>query len=228
MEKEVTAAADGDASENHTLISSAKALGEATAILPVVTTLSFGFAAAELLSQDESTHPAIMILLMISAGCSLWATAFSVLEYYYVALLSYADTKSTYGKMVNELDGVTISREGLARRVDTQLVRFQSMRRLARNLLWASISFIMIAIGTKTALIHGTSAVVTWVAIVICATSVVGMIVTVHIFRSAYRPIVYAYRCHVRLVPKTVTKDTRTAGMAGSIQKAQVAPFEDP
>merc|ERR1711924_243796 len=159
----------------------------------------------------------MMILLMLSAGCSLWTTAFSVLEFYYVALLSYADSKSSYGNAMNALDGVTTSRESLARRVDTLLVRFQSLRRLARNLLWASIGFLMIAIGTKTALTHGSSSVVTWLGVAICATSVVGMIVTIHVFRSAYRPIVYDYRCHVRLVDK-----------AAVAKEAQVVPLSEP
>ena len=44
---------------------SAEAVGDATAALPVISTLSFGFAAAELLAMsDESTNYGIVIVLL--------------------------------------------------------------------------------------------------------------------------------------------------------------------
>ena len=82
----------------------------------------------------------------------------------------------------------------------------------------------MFAIGTKTALIHGTSAVATWVGVAICATSVAGIIMTVHLFRSAYRPIVYAYNCHVSLEKPKDRAVTADANITAGVQKAQVAP----
>ena len=78
---------------NHALLSSAKNVGEATAVLPVVSTLSFGFAAAELLSQSAAAHTSVLILLALSASLSMYTTTYSVLEYYYMSMLTASDTK---------------------------------------------------------------------------------------------------------------------------------------
>ena len=67
----------------HALITSATAIGEATAILPVVSTLVFGFAVTELLAQSRGSEQnrAVLLILGISASLSLFTTTFSVLEF---------------------------------------------------------------------------------------------------------------------------------------------------
>ena len=63
----------------HALITSATAVGEATAILPVVSTLVFGFAVEELLKSEQNR--AVLMPIGISASLSLFTTTFSVLEF---------------------------------------------------------------------------------------------------------------------------------------------------
>ena len=68
----------------------------ATGILPVVSTLTFGFAATTLLEQKVTLAASTLILVSLSAVCSLYTTTYSVLEFYYVAMMTAGDTKSTY------------------------------------------------------------------------------------------------------------------------------------
>ena len=68
----------------------------ATGILPVVSTLTFGFAATTLLEQKADLAESTLILVSLSAVCSLYTTTYSVLEFYYVAMMTAGDTKSTY------------------------------------------------------------------------------------------------------------------------------------
>ena len=83
---------------NHALVSSARNTGEAAAILPVVSTLSFGFATGELLAQrGADAHGPVLVLLSLSAVFSLFTTTYSVLEYYYISMLTASDTQSHYG-----------------------------------------------------------------------------------------------------------------------------------
>ena len=69
-------------SGNHALVTSADAIGEATAVLPVVSTLVFGFAIAEILDHqnDDGKSKPVLCLLALSASLSLYTTTFSVLE----------------------------------------------------------------------------------------------------------------------------------------------------
>ena len=71
--------------EIHALVTSAAEVGEATYIMPIVSTLSFGFAVAEILAQnhnylEKKTGP-VLCCLGLSASLSLYTTTFSVLEY---------------------------------------------------------------------------------------------------------------------------------------------------
>ena len=63
----------------HASIQNQDDLGAATAILPLVSTLAFGFAVSELLG-NSSLHPSVVILLTVSASTSLWVVTFSVLH----------------------------------------------------------------------------------------------------------------------------------------------------
>ena len=77
---------------SHALITSTIAIGEATAILPVVSTLVFVFAltacfettlrAHSDLKNVKTTDKVAMVFDALSAALSLYATTYSVLEFY--------------------------------------------------------------------------------------------------------------------------------------------------
>jgi hypothetical protein len=81
--------------QQHALISTSKEIGVATGILPVVSTLTFGFATSVLLGED-AVPGSVLLLVCASAVCSLYTTVYSVLEFYYVAMLTAGDAKSAY------------------------------------------------------------------------------------------------------------------------------------
>ncbi|KAH8059281.1 hypothetical protein JL721_9379 [Aureococcus anophagefferens] len=124
----------------HVLVSSAKNMGEAAAVLPVISTLSFGFAAGELLGQDASSHAAVLLLLALSASFSLFATTYSVLESYYISMLTASDTRShyAYGVCDRERASSTSQRDELARVIVDFLQGFEPWRQRARDALWLS------------------------------------------------------------------------------------------
>ena len=62
----------------------------------MVSTLTFGFAAEVLLNFDASVPGSVLCLTCASAVCSLYTTVYSVLEFYYVAMLTAGDLKSQY------------------------------------------------------------------------------------------------------------------------------------
>ena len=150
---------DSDGIQSHPLISSAVAVGDATAILPVVSTLVFGFAFENLLVGAGRFHRVSEIFLGLSASLSLYTTAFSVLEFYYVKMLTSADIyrqfmdKTQQGrspesrafKPFEPEEGVKPDGETLAQRTDDLILRFTNMRNLARNALWWSIAFLLCA-----------------------------------------------------------------------------------
>ena len=124
---------------NHALLSSAKSVGEATAIFPVVSTLSFGFAATVLLSQKADAHASVLILLALSASLSMYTTTYSVLEYYYLVMLTASDTKA------QAKDAAMAKRDGLALKTDAVILQFEPWRIWARNSLWGSVILILAA-----------------------------------------------------------------------------------
>ena len=140
-----------------------------------------------------------MLTLSASAFCSLFTTVYSVLETYYVTLLLASDSKSTAGWATQQRLQVLklkADREALAQSVDALVAKFSPLRKLSRNMLWASVSLIMVAVALKCALTHG-HAWHTWVAVGICVVSVVMVVLLVHAFRSSFYPIVSAYRLDV-------------------------------
>lgn len=172
---------------NHALLSSAKSVGEATAIFPVVSTLSFGFAAAELLSQSAAAHASVLILLALSASLSMYTTTYSVLEYYYIVMLTASDTK------VQTEDAAVAKRDELALKTDAAMRHFVPWRRLARNSLWMSAILILAAGAVQTIEERGVREWSTIVVIVILFTGVVLIRVTVHKFRATLRPLIQEY-----------------------------------
>ena len=124
---------------NHALLSSAMNVGQATAVLPVVSTLSFGFAATVLLSQSAAAHASVLILLALSASLSMYTTTYSVLEYYYLVMLTASDTK------VQAEDAAMAKRDGLALKTDATMRQFEPWRAWARNSLWGGVILILAA-----------------------------------------------------------------------------------
>ena len=172
---------------NHALLSSAKSVGEATAIFPVVSTLSFGFAAAELLSQSAAAHASVLILLALSASLSMYTTTYSVLEYYYMSMLTASDTK------VQTEDAAVAKRDELALKTDAAMRHFVPWRRLARNSLWWSAILILAAGAVQTIEERGVREWSTIVVLVILFTGAVLIRVTVHKFRATFRPLIQEY-----------------------------------
>ena len=172
---------------NHALLSSAKSVGEATAIFPVVSTLSFGFAAAELLSQSAAAHASVLILLALSASLSMYTTTYSVLEYYYLVMLTASDTK------VQTEDAAVAKRDELALKTDAAMRHFVSWRRLARNSLWWSAILILAAGAVQTIEERGVREWSTIVVIVILFTGAVLIQVTKQKFRATFRPLIQEY-----------------------------------
>ena len=172
---------------NHALLSSAKSVGEATAIFPVVSTLSFGFAAAELLSQSAAAHASVLILLALSASLSMYTTTYSVLEYYYIVMLTASDTK------VQTEDAAVAKRDELALKTDAAMRHFVPWRRLARESLWLSAILILAAGAVQTIEERGVREWSTIVVIVILITGAVLIRVTVHKFRATLRPLIQEY-----------------------------------
>ena len=190
---------------NHALLSSAKSVGEATAIFPVVSTLSFGFAATVLLSQKADAHASVLILLALSASLSMYTTTYSVLEYYYIVMLTASDTK------VQTEDAAVAKRDKLALKTDAAMRLFVPWRRLARNSLWWSAILILAAGAVQTIEERGVREWSTIVVIVILFTGAMLIPVTVQKFRYTFRPLLRLYR------------DADWAGAAGK-GKGQVHP----
>jgi len=178
---------------NHTLVSSARAVGEATAVLPVVSTLSFGFAVSQLLIA-ESMPPAVRILLSVSAACSTYTTTFSVLEFYYVNMLTASDQKSHYYTQITEDDSLDAEfRDTLAQEVDEVVTQFEPWRKLARTTLWLSVVFILAAAATKTGLQTTLGDWKMMLSVVVLALGIMVVPTTVYFFRKRFTPLIQRY-----------------------------------
>ncbi len=185
----------GDVSEiqSHPLITSAVAVGDATAIQPVVSTLVFGFAFENLLIGAGRFHRVTQIFLELTVSLSLYTTAYSVLEFYYVKMLANADIYYQYRHI--QLNKTPEDSEGstLAESTDAVILRFHNMRLWARNALWVSIILLLCAgcseIFAKSRL--GTGAYIQFGILVLGALAVPYSVVQ---FRSEYRPLLMAYR----------------------------------
>ena len=190
----------------HALISTSKEIGTATGILPVVSTLTFGFAAEFLLGQEkDNDSTATIILMSLSACCSLYTTTYSVLEFYYVAMLTAGDTKSAY----MDIEGDTGQYRGLeqlddlARQVDAMTMAFEPWRALARDCLWYSVVLIMAASFSKTIEKRNILRADTLVILLILVAGMVIVPVTVYKFRSNFRELLGSYRLMATVKPRT-------------------------
>ena len=204
---------DEDGGDN-ALVTSAKELGEATASLPVVSTLSFGFAIAELLAQNgpshpiSAAHPSVLLLLALSASCSLYTTTFSLLEFYYLTMLSASDTRSrwllsdrAHAQTSDRRSPAPLTRSktsfergALAQRIDREMLRFSPWRKMARNLLWVSVMLIIAAAATQTALEQGVESWTTVAILVVLGGGALLVPVTVMAVRLRFQPLLEAYR----------------------------------
>jgi hypothetical protein len=178
---------------DHPLVVSAKAIGEATAVLPVVSTLVFGFAITELLDAEAqaAAHPVVLLLLTLSACFSLYTTTFSILEFYYVTMIHAFDSKAAHGNRAYQMK---TDRENLSFQVDAAIhVHTRRMRKHARDCLWYSVTCLVAATGVQTVAVHGW----TWYSIPVVVIGVAGVLVVpwmVFTFRGLYLPLVAEYR----------------------------------
>jgi len=186
-------------------------LGQATSILPVISTLTFGFAIAAVLAHDpHTTHDLVIVLLTISAGCSLWTTAYSVLEQYYFTMISQADHKAEY-MSAEHLKHSSCDRGKLARAADRASLRFRPLRHVARNALWLSVLLILVAIAVDAAAKHGYH----WVSFVVggvVIASAASLLAIVAAFRSVYLPLIAGYHTDVEVTER---------GPASNLARAQ-------
>ena len=195
-----------DANAAHALVQNQSELGAATAVLPLVSTLVFGFAVSALLG-DNSLHPSVVVLLAISASTSLWVVTFSVLESYYTKMASYAEEKA-FERL--QADGAKVSEEGMrsyAARLEAATHRFDMMRSLARQFVWLSLILIMTAIAVDTFVRNGAGSWLSFAMLAIIVLATLSVPLTVVIFRVTYRPLLTDVRDAL-----TNTKDSPSTG----------------
>ena len=172
----------------HASIQNQDDLGAATAILPLVSTLAFGFAVSELLGNSR-LHPSVVVLLTVSASTSLWVVTFSVLESYYTKMASYAEERAF---ITLQADGEKLSEQGMrsyAERFDAITHRFDAMRRLARQLVWLSLILIMTAVAVDTFVRNGAGSWLSFAVLTIIVLATLSVPLTVVAFRVTYHPL---------------------------------------
>jgi len=135
----------------------------------------------------------------------MYTTTYSVLEYYYLVMLTASDTK------VQNEDAAMAKRDALALKTDAAMRQFEPWRVRARNSLWGSVILILAAGAMQTIEERGVREWSTIVVIVILFTGAMLIPVTVQKFRHTFRPLLGLYR------------DADWAGAAGK-GKGQVHP----
>lgn len=188
----------------HALITSIEAIGAATAVLPVVSTLVFVFALTSLVSRVDHydakktsvSEGVIMFLDAMSASMSLFTTTYSVLEFYYIKMITASDVFKEYSKdhieIGDEMPVLAVQRDDLARLVDSMVMSFEPMRKQARNSLWSSVMVLLLS-----SVVQILSTIRMWLAVILSLTLIAGAVavpVTVLAFRRNYRPILAEYR----------------------------------
>ena len=190
----------------HALVAHATIVGDATSVLPVISTLSFGFSVAGLLEQhhDERKSPLVQLLLALSAVLSLYTTTFAVLEAYYIKMLGSADVFAEYINAHYDDFAVEDDRDTLARAVNELVIESSHKRAYARNALWASVVLLLAACGVQTFHVTGVNAMTVALAVVLLA-GAFAVPRTVLFFRRRYRPVLEAY--HEGHAPPTARHD---------------------
>ena len=140
-----------------------------------------------MLSQSAAAHASVLILIALSASLSMYTTTYSVLEYYYLVMLTASDTK------VQAEDAAMAKRDELALKTDAAMRLFVPWRRLAHNSLWWSAILILAAGAVQTIEERGVREWSTIVVIVILFTGSVLIRVTVQKFRATFRPLIQEY-----------------------------------
>ena len=180
-------------SATHALVQHATMVGDATAVLPIISTLSFGYSVAGLLEQHRDEHKSALaqLLLALSAVLALYTTTFSVLEAYYIKMLGSADVFAEY---VNAMPSLTVAddRDALGRAVNELVEQSETRRHLARNALWLSVVLLLAACGVQSVSVTGVS-VLTVALVAVLLVGIVAVPSTVYFFRSRYTPVLEAY-----------------------------------
>ena len=117
---------------------------------------------------EERKSGPVLLLLGVSASLSLYTTTFSVLEYYYIKMLTAGDTYAGYlNTVLSEEDekealleatggdsavaiaaadarvasaaAANVERDLLGRKLDEMIMNFARLRKWARNSLWCSV-----------------------------------------------------------------------------------------
>ena len=180
--------------------------GQATGVIALVHTFIFGFVFSPLLDQNVSTPT--LVLLALSACCSVWAITFSVLEMYYTAMVGVSELKmigrASRVWSAGEQNNIGHRLRGLEVQLDAANTtpQFNLMRKASQNSVWVSLTTLMVSIVVETATQNGQ----TWTSFLIGTLFVLALIsvpITILAFRNAYWPIMEAYD---ELVPKERSK----------------------
>ena len=140
--------------------------------------------------------------MSLSACCSLYTTTYSVLEFYYVSMLTAGDTKSAYLDIEGDEYRGLEQLDDLARQVDELTMAFEPWRAKARDCLWYSVVLIMAASFSKTIEKKNILQADTLVILLILVTGMVIVPVTVHKFRSNFRKLLRSYRVMATVKPR--------------------------
>ena len=165
------------------LADSALSLGTATASLPLVTMLGFGYSLMQLLllPPDTLSNPSLaegcmVVSLAVAVAVSALTLAYSLLEVYYVNMVT-----SACRHMQDEQRQQEIMEE-----LDSQLQDFAGLRSVARNGTWLSLLSLMLALAAKLA---GSAAGAVPIISVVILSGVFTVLFVVRRFRQAYRPM---------------------------------------
>ena len=185
-----------DNDDTHQLITSSKSVAEATGILPVVSTLTFGVAVQCVFDAGSPETPVAaleLILLCASASLSVFTTTFSLLEYYYVTMLEGGDAWISYvGQGESGDDDRT--RDVFAHEGWAILEGFSARRKQARDNMWGSLALILVALGMRT-VANCTYRLAAAVCFGILMYGARMIYVLVHEFRGTFRPLLQ--KCHL-------------------------------
>jgi len=191
------------------IVESSQHLGTATGALLVISTLTFGFAIAALIdiiiqqaSDSLLTDTLVVLLLSCSSMLAVVTTVFGLLEYYYIEMVSGADSR------FRQLDNERSDR--LECEFKEVLVSFNNGRARARNAMWASLISIQVAAGVQLnrdlmthmnlnpKLPEWAHLVGRFLASVVQFAGSLFVIVTVRTFRRTFRPLLHKYKLSYR------------------------------
>ena len=165
------------------LADSALSLGTATASLPLVTMLGFGYSLMQLLllppdvlSSASLAEGCMVVSLAVAVAVSALTLAYSLLEVYYINMVTSACRHMQSEQLQQEI----------MEDLDSKLQDFAGTRAIARNGTWLSMLTLMVALAAKLATGAGAVSLISTVVVLAGVVVVAGIVAS---FRKAYRPM---------------------------------------